>query len=176
VFANPASQSAREVLLDFIQDEHHGLGVDYEKEIYEWALEHESHHYKIHEWRIQCEKHYRIQHFPGVKEKDEDEQELISIATKRLCEYPMILVDRYDAEHEKKYVRMSDRRIAAAHAEIINIHYVVVVPNFLVVPAEAGAEEEDEEEDEDEAEEEAESKNQEDAASTDSDDSSSEAD
>ena len=122
VFSNPNSEAAKEVLLDFIADEHETHAMDYEKDIYTWASENISHHYMMHEWRIQCEKYYRIQHFPG--EKDAEEKEKISYATKALCAYPTLLVEKYDAAHEKKYVRVEDRRVAVAHAEVIAIEYV----------------------------------------------------
>ena len=129
VFSNPASEAAKEVLLDFIEDEHKSHAMDYEQDIYVWATENHSYHHKMHEWRIQCEKHYRIQHFPGEKEKDDDEKDRISDATKRLCAYPMILVEKYNAAHEKKYVKVEDRRVAVAHAHVMNIHYVVEIPD-----------------------------------------------
>jgi hypothetical protein len=124
LFANPDSENAKEVLLEFIHDEHTAHGMEYEKEIYLWAAENQSYHHAMHEWRVQCEKHYRMVHFPGEKEKDDAEKDKILLATKRLCAYPILLVQKYDAAHEKKYVNNADRRAAAVHAQILNIEYV----------------------------------------------------
>jgi hypothetical protein len=147
IFANPATENAKEILLEFIEDEHKTHGIDYEKEIYVWAANNQSHHHKIHEWRIQCEKYYRIQHFPSDKDKDDAEKEKIDSATKRLCAYPLILVERYNAAHEKKYVAIADRHAAAAQAEIINIQYVNINDaNLAVVFAIFAGEEQENEE------------------------------
>ena len=124
VFSNPESENAKEVLLDFIEDEHKSHDMDYEKDIYVWAVENMSYHHKLHEWRIQCEKHYRIQHFPGEKAVDDPEKEKISYATNALCAYPALLVEKYDAAHEEKYVKLEDRRVAVTHAEVIHIEYI----------------------------------------------------
>lgn len=158
VFSNPESEAAKEILLDFIEDEHKSHGIEYEKDIYDWASEHQSYHHKMHEWRVQCEKHYRIQHFPGDKDKDEDNKDKISDATKRLCAFPFLLVERYDATHEKKYVKLEDRHAAVAQAEVMNIHYVVDLTqdanlNLVAIFAAYAADlaEEDDEEEEEEA-------------------------
>jgi hypothetical protein len=125
LFANPSSENAKEVLLEFIEDEHSAHGVDYEKDIYVWAAEHQTHHHIMHQWRIRCEKHYRIAHFPGDKAQNELEKENILLATKRLSAYPILLVEKYDAAHEKKYVSVADKRAAVAHAEILQIDYQI---------------------------------------------------
>lgn len=143
VFSNPESEAAKEILLDFIEDEHKSHTMFYEKDIYDWASEHQPYHHKMHEWRVQCEKHYRIQHFPSDKEKDDDEKDKISDITKRLCAFPFLLVERYDAEHEKKYVKLEDRQAAVDHAEIINIHYTVdLAAIFAVYAADADSDDE----------------------------------
>lgn len=167
VFSNPDSENAKEILLDFIEDEHKSHGMDYEKDIYEWASEHQSYHHKMHEWRVQCEKHYRIQHFPSEKEKDDDAKDRISGITKRLCAYPLLLVERYDAAHEKKYVKLEDREVAVVHAQVMNIQYVVDHANLVAIFAAYAAEQEEEDE---------EQKEDDETASTHSNDSSGEAD
>jgi hypothetical protein len=121
IFSNPYSEAAKEVLLDFIADQHELHDMDYEKEIYVWCVENMSHHHMVHEWRIQCEKYYRIQHFPS--ERDPEEKSRIAHKTMLLCAYPTLLVEKYDAKHEKKYVRLEERRVATAHAEIIRIEF-----------------------------------------------------
>lgn len=121
IFSNPYSEAAKEVLLDFIADQHELHDMDYEKEIYVWCVENISHHHMLHEWRIQCEKYYRIQHFPA--ERDPEEKSRIAYKTLLLCAYPTLLVEKYDAKHEKKYVRLEERRVATAHAEIIHIEF-----------------------------------------------------
>jgi hypothetical protein len=142
VFSNPESEAAKEVLLEFIADEHETHDMDYEKEIYAWAAENKSYTYKMHEWRIQCEKYYRIQHFPG--ENDAEEKEKISHATKRLCVTPIELISLYDAAHEKKYVKVEDRRAAAAHADVIHIEYIEYQNLAAIIAAYTGVEEQKE--------------------------------
>lgn len=122
IFANPAGETAKEVLLDYIQDEHEAHKMDYEKEVYEWAIETCSHHHKIHEWRVQCAKHYTVQHFPGEEKADALEKERIDAATSRLCAPPLALIHKYDEAHEKKYVRLADRHTyEEAYVEVIDI-------------------------------------------------------
>jgi hypothetical protein len=121
IFANPTGETAKEVLLDYIQEEHEAHKMDYEKDIYEWAMENCAHHNKIHEWRVQCAKHYTVQHFPGEEKADALEKERIDTATKRLCVSPLALIHRYDEAHEKKYVRLADRVVDEAEVEIVHI-------------------------------------------------------
>ena len=123
IFANPAGETAKEVLLDYIHDEHETHKMEYEKDIYEWAMENCAHHHKIHEWRVQCAKHYTIQHFPGEEKADELEKERIDTATKRLCVPPLALIHKYDAAHEKKYVCLADRQpvYEEAYVEVIDV-------------------------------------------------------
>ena len=122
IFANPKGETAKEVLLDYIHDEHETHKMEYEKEVYEWAMENCSHHHKIHEWRLQCAKHYTIQHFPGEEKADALEKERIDAATERLCSTPLALIHKYDAAHEKKYVLLADRHTYEdAYVEVIDV-------------------------------------------------------
>jgi len=125
IFANPAGETAKEVLLDYIHDEHEAHKMEYEKEIYEWAIENCSHHHKIHEWRVQCAKHYTIQHFPGEEKADALEKERIDAATERLCAPPLALIHKYDEAHEKKYVRLADRH-TYEEADVEVVHIIAV--------------------------------------------------
>jgi hypothetical protein len=121
VFANPCGDLAKRILLDYIEEEHDQHKMPYENEIYEWAVENASHHHSIHSWRIQCSKSYKIIHFPTEKEKDDKEKESIDAATRRLCVYPGPLIEKYNAVHEKKYVKREDRLPSASQiVEIIS--------------------------------------------------------
>ena len=109
VFSNPSTDAAKDILLEFIEDEHVEHNIPYEKDIYTWAVEKQSAHYKLHEWRIQCSKFYTIQHFPSGSELDTSEIEKVHASTKKLCVYPFTLVKKYDAAHEDPYIKMADR-------------------------------------------------------------------
>ena len=125
IFANHSSDVAKGILLEFIEDEHEGHDKTYEKDIYKWAVETESMHHTIHEWRLQCSKYYKVKHFPGEKEANDTQMLVIEAATMRLCAYPTALVERYNAVHEKNYVKLADRVLppplgTTIHVQLIN--------------------------------------------------------
>lgn len=109
VFANPCGDVAKRILLEYIKEEHKMNDKPYEREIYEWAVETIPYHFFLHEWRLQCSKYYSVVHFPTEKEKDDVIKEKIDEKTRRLCVYPLALVEKYNGAHEKKYVKLEDR-------------------------------------------------------------------
>ena len=125
VFANPYTDAAKDILLEFIEDEHIHHALPYEKDIYNWAVEKQSAHYKIHEWRVQCSKFYTVQHFPVDSEQDKMNIEAIHDTSHKLCSYPFTLVKKYDAVHEKPYVKIADRTTTTT-TETIHINYISV--------------------------------------------------
>jgi len=128
IFANYSSDLAKGILLEFIEDEHEGHDKTYEKDIYKWAVETESMHNIIHEWRLHCSKYYKVKHFPGEKQENEAEMVRIGNATLRLCAYPAALVERYDAVHEKKYVKLADRVLPPPLGTTITVQLVNTLP------------------------------------------------
>lgn len=136
VFANPCGDVAKRILLEYIEEEHKEHKMFYEAEIYEWAVENLAHHYSVHKWRIQCTKYYTMIHFPSDKAKDDEEKEKIDAATKRLCAYPAPLVERYNAVHEKKYVKLEDRvAIAAGNAQYQFVGAINVIDMAAILAA-----------------------------------------
>jgi len=122
VFANPFSDPAKEILLEFIEDQHDEHAMVFEVDIYRWAIENCMMHFKIHEWRIQCTRFYALRHFPPEQPEKDAERERIKAATKRLCAHPLLLVEKYNAVHEKKYVNVADRVVVPPPT--IHIQYV----------------------------------------------------
>ena len=131
VFANPSTDAAKDILLEFIEDEHLEHNIPYEKDIYVWATEKQSAHYKLHEWRVQCSKFYTIQHFPSDSEFDTSETEKVHASTKKLCVYPFTLVKKYDAAHEDPYIKMADR-IANTIPDSIQTHVYIPTENIHI--------------------------------------------
>jgi hypothetical protein len=118
IFANPSSDVAKEVLLEYIEDEHSHHKKIYEREIYEWALEHMSHHFRVHEWRIQCGKFYKMVHFPDTKD-DVKTKITIDAATQRLCMLPALLIKEYETAHKKTYIPLLDR------VSVVQLHTII---------------------------------------------------
>lgn len=133
VFANPCGDVAKRILLEYIEEEHKEHKMLFEAEIYEWAVEHLAHHFSLHKWRVECTKYYSIIHFPGEKEKDDKEKERIDAATRRLCAFPAPLVQKYNAVHEKKYVKLEDR--AAVATSSLQYEWVVGTVHVIDVNA-----------------------------------------
>ena len=128
IFANPSSDLAKGILLEFIEDEHESIDKTYEKDIYKWAVENHPLHYRVHEWRLQCSKYYKVKHFPGDKEENDAEMERIGTATTRLCAPPTELIERYNAAHEKKYVKLADRVLPPPLGTTITVQLVNTLP------------------------------------------------
>jgi len=120
IFANPVTETAKEVLFDYIEDEHKEHNMVFEREIYKWAVEEISHHYMIHQWRVNCNRHYKVVHFPGESKADEEEKELIDAATLKLCKYPEVLVEKYEEITKKSYTRVADR-VAPIHIGVTSV-------------------------------------------------------
>lgn len=128
VFANPCGDVGKRILLEYISEEHDYHKQPYEEDIYEWAIENAAHHYTIHAWRVQCKRYYSVVHFPEGPDKDLKEKQEIDSATKRLCAFPAALVEKYDAVHEKKYVKLEDRAAVAISDTQYEWVVVAVIP------------------------------------------------
>jgi hypothetical protein len=120
IFANPLTETAKEVLFDYIEDEHKEHSMVFEREIYQWAVEELPHHYMIHQWRVNCNRHYKVAHFPGESKEDEEEKVLIDAATLKLCKYPEVLVEKYEEVTKKEYTRVADR-VAPVHIGVTSV-------------------------------------------------------
>ncbi len=142
VFANPCGDVAKRILLEYIEEEHDMHKMLYEADIYTWAIENAAHHFSMHKWRIECAKYYTIVHFPGEKQRDDNEKDKIYTATRELCRYPAALVERYNAVHEKKYVNLEERAAdrAAREASIIDYPFVFGVIDISAFVAASAAE------------------------------------
>ena len=152
VFANPRGDVAKQILLEYIKEEHKMNDKPYEREIYEWAVETIPHHFSVHEWRLQCSKYYSVIHFPTEKEKDDEAKEKIDEKTRRLCVYPLALVERYNGAHEKKYVKLEDRVTQLAHTtHVISVTHITGEDLAAIMAVYAQDAEEDAEEGEEES-------------------------
>lgn len=122
IFTNPYSDIAKEVLLEFIEDQHADNKKTYEEDIYTWAVNEKSRLPLIHRWWKQCSLFYKIRHFPKGEREDKKLLDSVYDATDTLCESPDRLIEKYDEVHDKKYEKLEDREISAA---LISSYHIV---------------------------------------------------
>jgi len=92
IFSNPKDSSAKELILDFIEDEYENHEQVYDHAVYKWAIENvpESHH--MQDWRKLCYEQHRLP-YSATPTK---ESIAIEEKTKRLCIIPAWLLEKYE--------------------------------------------------------------------------------
>ena len=123
IFTNPYSDTAKEVLLEFIEDQHVDNKRTYEEDVYKWAVNEKHRLPLIHKWWEQCSLFYKIRHFHKGTNDDKGLLQRVYEESETLCEPPDRLIEKYNEVHEKKYETLEDREISAALISSYRIVY-----------------------------------------------------
>jgi hypothetical protein len=103
IFSNPSDSSAKELILEFIEDEYENHEEAYDHAVYKWAIENAPDSRHMQEWRKLCYQQHRLPYSATpTKESLEIEEK-----TKRLCVIPAWLLEKY----EKSLVAEDDSNV-----------------------------------------------------------------
>lgn len=113
VFCATDSDNYKQMLLEFIYDEHETHGVTCMSALYEWAIDHAAEHEKMIRWRRLCYRYYEL----TIILNNYSELVLtiaheIEHASAALCKFPEDLIKARYTWHKQQLLR--ERRVAAA--------------------------------------------------------------
>ena len=118
IFSNPDDSSAKELVLDFIEDEYENHKEECDYALYKWALDNVPESRHIQDWRKLCYEQHRLAYSnTPTKESLEIEEK-----TKRLCIIPAWLLEKY----EKTLVVEDDSNVVLVidnHQFLYHYHY-----------------------------------------------------
>lgn len=92
IFSNPKDSSAKELILDFIEDEYENHEEAYDHAVYKWAIENVPESRHMQDWRKLCYEQHRLP-YSATPTK---ESIAIEEKTKHLCIIPAWLLKKYE--------------------------------------------------------------------------------